>query len=82
MSDKKNACVKEVKDNWAQELRELIMTERNYEADKCIISPAAWILVGIAGQSIHPRHVAVKATLQTSDDHPCQTKRCLSPSEW
>lgn len=57
------------------------MTERNYEADKCIISPAACVLVGIAGQSIHPRHVAVRAPLQTSDDHPCQTKRCLSPSE-
>ncbi len=57
------------------------MTERNYETDKCVISPPACVLVGIAGQSIHPRHVAVRAPLQTSDDHSCQTKRCLSPSE-
>lgn len=57
------------------------MTERNYKADKCIISLAACVLVGITGQSIHPRHVAVKALLQTSDDHSCQTKRSLSISE-
>lgn len=36
------------------------MTERKHEADKCIISPAACVLVRTGRQSIHPRHVAVR----------------------
>lgn len=48
---------------------------------KYIISLTAGILVGVTGQSIHPRHSAVTVLLQSSDDHPCQTKCCLSPSE-
>lgn len=48
------------------------MRERNQElliTDKGIISLGARVWVWTAGQSIYPRHVAVRSLLQTTDDH-------------
>lgn len=48
------------------------MCERNQGlliTDKGIISLGARVWVWTAGQSIYPRHVAVRSLLQTTDDH-------------
>lgn len=57
------------------------MTERKHEADKCIISPAACVLVRTGRQSIHPRHVAVRTP--TADEWwPPLSDREQSVSLW
>lgn len=63
--------MRELKINLVQDLKNL-----NYEADKCLIFPTACVL---AGQSIHPRHVAVRVPLQTSDDHPVRPSAVCLP---
>lgn len=58
------------------------MTEWKHQAYICLISLTTCVLVGMGRESIHPRHVAVRTAMQTSDDHPCQNKRSPSLSEW
>lgn len=58
------------------------MKGRSYEQHKGVISAAVCVLAGGAGQSIHPRHVAVRALLQTTDDQPVRASAVRpSPSE-